>query len=30
MLERDDGKGLQALFERASTARNDWAKLKEQ
>jgi prephenate dehydrogenase len=30
MLERDDGKGLHALFERASTARNNWAKLKEQ
>jgi prephenate dehydrogenase len=30
MLERDEGKGLHALFERASTARNNWAKLKEQ
>jgi prephenate dehydrogenase len=26
LLEAEDGAGLQALFERASTARNDWAK----
>jgi len=30
MLEHDDGDALHALFERASTARNNWAKLKEQ
>jgi len=30
LLEREDGNGLQALFERASIARNNWAKLKEQ
>ncbi|MDP3776893.1 prephenate dehydrogenase/arogenate dehydrogenase family protein [Methylotenera sp.] len=30
MLEHDDGDSLHALFERASTARNNWAKLKEQ
>jgi prephenate dehydrogenase len=30
MLEHNDGAGLHALFERASTARNNWAKLKEQ
>lgn len=29
MLEHDDGDALHALFERASTARNNWAKLKE-
>lgn len=30
LLENEDGAGLQALFERASTARNAWAKRKEQ
>jgi prephenate dehydrogenase len=30
LLEHDDGDSLHALFERASTARNNWAKLKEQ
>ncbi|WP_036303636.1 prephenate dehydrogenase [Methylotenera sp. L2L1] len=30
MLEQDDGDALHALFERASIARNNWAKLKEQ
>ncbi len=30
MLENSDGDALHALFERASTARNNWAKLKEQ
>lgn len=30
LLENADGSGLQALFERASTARNAWAKRKEQ
>lgn len=30
MLEHDDGDALHALFERASKARNNWAKLKEQ
>ncbi|MDP2153685.1 MAG: prephenate dehydrogenase/arogenate dehydrogenase family protein [Methylotenera sp.] len=30
MLEHNDGDALHALFERASTARNNWAKLKEQ
>jgi len=30
MLVHDDGDALHALFERASTARNNWAKLKEQ
>lgn len=30
MLEHDDSDALHALFERASTARNNWAKLKEQ
>ncbi len=30
ILEHDDGDALHALFERASTARNNWAKLKEQ
>jgi prephenate dehydrogenase len=30
LLENDDSAGLQALFERASTARNAWAKRKEQ
>ena len=30
LLESDDGAGLQALFDRASTARNAWAKRKEQ
>lgn len=30
MLELSDGDALHALFERASTARNNWAKLKEQ
>lgn len=30
MLEQEDGDGLHALFERASVARNNWAKLKEQ
>lgn len=30
MLEHDDGDALHALFDRASTARNNWAKLKEQ
>jgi len=30
MLELSDGDALHALFDRASTARNNWAKLKEQ
>lgn len=30
LLENADGAGLQALFDRASTARNAWAKRKEQ
>jgi prephenate dehydrogenase len=30
LLENEDGAGLQALFERASTARNAWAKRKDQ
>ena len=30
MLENNDGDALHALFERASIARNNWAKLKEQ
>ncbi len=30
MLETSDGDALHALFDRASTARNNWAKLKEQ
>lgn len=30
LLENEDSAGLQALFERASTARNDWAKSKTQ
>ena len=30
MLEQSDGDGLHALFDRASTARNNWAKFKEQ
>jgi len=30
MLEHSDGDALHALFERASIARNNWAKLKEQ
>lgn len=30
LLEREDGDALHALFERASIARNNWAKLKEQ
>lgn len=30
LLENSDGVGLHTLFDRASTARNNWAKLKEQ
>lgn len=30
MLEQEDSKALHALFDRASTARNNWAKLREQ
>ncbi len=30
LLENSNGDGLHALFDRASTARNNWAKLKEQ
>lgn len=30
LLENEDGAGLQALFERASSARNAWAKRKDQ
>lgn len=30
MLANNDGEALHALFERASTARNNWARLKEQ
>ena len=30
LLNNEDGEGLQALFERASKARNQWAKTKLQ
>lgn len=30
LLEREDGNGLQALFERASIARNDWGEARKQ